>query len=315
MLPDFNRLKVFYHVYRLLSIAGAAEALHLSPSAVSQHIQKLEAELKAPLFTRLPRQLVATPSGERLFALVQPFVLGLEQSLQEIQAARSQPCGLLRLGAPVAFGETVLPRYMAAYRERYPDVRFHLQLGHPSLLLPAVREGKLDFAFADIFSPSDLDDAISRGLSFRSVVEETLILACSTPYFWNFIKDKKMPQALHKATFIAYDPFAPALRTWVKHHFDISKMKPDIVLSVESVRAVITAIEQHLGLGVVPAHLVRAALDQGEIACVESKRGPVINHIAVAQLSNKIPTVTEKSFIKHVEESWRVESGEGGSLV
>jgi DNA-binding transcriptional LysR family regulator len=309
MLPDFNRLKVFYHVYRLLSIAGAAEALHLSPSAVSQHIQKLEAELKVPLFTRLPRQLVTTPSGDRLFARLQPFVIGLEQSLQEIQAARSQPCGLLRLGAPVAFGETVLPRYMAAYLELYPDVRFHLQLGHPSLLLPAVRQGTLDFAFADVFAPGNLEDAVNRGLSLSSVVEENLILACSTPYFQHRIRGKKMPQALHGATFIAYDPFAPALRTWVKHHLGITRMKPDIVLSVESVRAVITAIEQNLGLGVVPAHLVRTALDREEITCVESKRSPVINHIAVAQLANKIPTVTEKSFIKHVEKSWCSESG------
>ncbi len=309
MLPDFNRLKVFYHVYHLLSITAAAEHLHLTPSAVSQHIQKLEVELKVPLFTRLPRQLVATPSGERLFSLLQPFMIGLEQSLQEIQAARSQPCGLLRLGAPEAFGETVLPRYMAAYRELHPEVRFHLQLGHPSLLLPAVRQGKLDFAFADIFSPGDLEEAVNRGLSFRSVIEETLILACSTPYFRDHIKGRKMPSALNEANFIAYDPFGPALRAWMKHHFGITRMKPDIVLSVESVRAVITAIENHLGLGVVPVHLVQDALDSHDIAVIASRRSPVINHIAVVQLANKIPTVTEKSFIGHVEKLWRAELG------
>ncbi len=311
MLPDFNRLKVFYHVYRLLSVAGAAEELHLSPSGVSQHIQKLEAELKVPLFTRLPRRLVATSSGDRLFARLQPFVIGLEQSLLEIQATRSQPCGLLRLGAPVAFGETVLPRYMAAYRGLYPEVRFHLQLGHPSLLLPAVAQGKLDFAFADIFSCRDLDAVANRGLSSRSVVEETLILVCSSAYFRSHIEGKKMPQSLHQATFVAYDPFAPALRAWMKHHFGISQIKPDIVLSVESVRAVITAIEHHLGLGVVPAHLVQTALEHGEVTRIASRRSPMANHIAVAQLANKIPTVTEKSFIGHVEEMWRAESAKG----
>ena len=308
MLPDFNRLKVFYHVYRQLSVAKAAEEIHLTPSAVSQHIQKLEAELKAPLFTRLPRQLVATPAGERLFAQLQPFVLGLEQSLQEIQATRNRPWGLLRLGAPVAFGETVLPRYMAAYRERYPEVRFHLQLGHPSLLLPAVRQGKLDFAFADIFSSQDLDAAVSRGLSFRPVVEEKLILICSTTYFRDRIKGEKIPQALGQASFVAYDPHAPALRAWVKHHFGLTSFKPDIVLSVESVRAVITAVEHHLGMGVVPAHLVQTALDHGVVTRIGSRRSPIINHIAVAQLANKIPTVTEKSFIGHVEKLWYGES-------
>ncbi len=309
MLPDFNRLKVFYHVYRLLSIAGAAGQLHLTPSAVSQHIQKLEDELKTPLFTRLPRRLVATPSSDRLFAILQPFVVGLEQGLQEIQSARSQPRGLLRLGAPVAFGETVLPRYMALYRKQHPEVRFHLELGHPSVLLPAVLQGKLDFAFADFFSGSDLDTAENRGLSSRPMVEETLILACSASYYRDRIGEEDLPRVFYEATFIAYDPFAPALRAWMKHHFNISRIKPDIVLSVESVRTVITAIENHLGLGIVPAHLVTPALDQGSIIRIESGRRPIINHIAVVQLANKIPTITEKSFIGHVEKMWRAESG------
>ena len=152
-------------------MAAAAGTLHLSPSAVSQHIQKLEDELRTPLFTRLPRKLVATPAGDRLFAILQAFVVGLEQSLQEIQSSRNQPGGLLRLGAPTAFGESVLPRYMAAYRKRHPEVRFHLQLGHPSVLLPAVRQGKLDFAFADIFSSQDLDDAAKGGLSYRPYLD------------------------------------------------------------------------------------------------------------------------------------------------
>jgi DNA-binding transcriptional LysR family regulator len=308
MLPDFNRLKVFYHVHRLGSIAAAAGPLHLSPSAVSQHIQKLEDELRTPLFTRLPRKLVATPAAERLFAILQPFVVGLEQGLQEIQAARGKPRGLLRLGAPTAFGESVLPRYMAMYRQGHPEVRFHLQLGHPSFLLPAVRKGKLDFAFADFFSPDDLDDAGKHGLSSRPLVEEELILVCSTPFFEDRIKGKKIPDVFDQVTFIAYDPFAPALRGWTKHHFGLFQLKPDIALSVESVRAVITAVEHHLGLGVVPAHLVQAALERGELTGIESERRPMINHIAVVQLANKIPTITEKSFIGYVEKRWTAES-------
>ncbi|MGD9209721.1 MAG: LysR family transcriptional regulator [Desulfobacteraceae bacterium] len=308
MLPDFNRLKVFYHVYCLKSMTAAAEPLHLSPSAVSQHIQKLEDELRTPLFTRLPRKLVSTPSGDRLFAVLKPFVVGLEQSLQDIQAARSVPRGLLRLGAPTAFGENILPRYMAAYRKNYPEVRFHLQLGHPSILLPAVRKGKLDFAFADIFSSQNPDTVGKDSLVSRPVIEEPLILVCSTSYFQDQIKDKNKPQVFQTATFITYEPFAPALRSWMKHHFENFQIKPDIVLSVESVRAVITAIENHMGLGVVPAYLVETAISKGDLTCIRSNRNPMINHIAVVQLANKIPTITEKSFIGHVEKQWQMES-------
>ncbi len=312
MLPDFNRLKVFYHVYRLGSMAEAAKILHLSPSAVSQHIQKLEEELQTPLFTRLPRKLVATPAGDRLYAILKPFVVGLEHGLHEIQAAHSLPRGRLRVGAPTAFGENLLPRYMAAYRRRFPEVRFHLQLGHPSILLPAVRRGKLDFAFADIFSSKELDSSGQHGLIFRPVIEEALILVCSTPYFQGRIKDQKLPQAFLQTTFIAYDPFAPALQSWMRHHFKNFQIKPDIVLSVESVRAVITAIKHHLGLGLVPAHMVQGALRKGDLTGIDTDRTTMVNHIAVVQLANKIPTIAEKSFITQVEKLWRAESKADG---
>jgi DNA-binding transcriptional LysR family regulator len=136
----------------------------------------------------------------------------------------------------------------------------------------------------------------------------SLILVCSTPFFEEWIKGKKIPDVFDQVTFIAYDPFAPALRSWTKHHFGLFQFKPDIALSVESVRAVITAVEHHLGLGVVPAHLVQAALERGNLTGIELEHRPMTNQIAVVQMSNKIPTITEKSFIRYVEKRWTVES-------
>ncbi|RLE03892.1 MAG: LysR family transcriptional regulator, partial [Bacteroidetes bacterium] len=60
MLPDFNRLKVFYYIYSLKSIAAAARQLHISQPAVSQHLKKLEAEINTSLFVRLHKRMVPT---------------------------------------------------------------------------------------------------------------------------------------------------------------------------------------------------------------------------------------------------------------
>ena len=305
MLPDFNRLKVFYHVHRLLSISAAADVLHLSQSAVSQHIRKLEDELRTPLFTRLPRRLVATQAGERLFYTVQSFVHELEQGLLAIQSSCSEPRGLLRLGAPVAFGESVLPKLMAEFRERYPDVRFHMQLGHPDLLLPLVCEGELDLAFADMFFSDEAGMLDRAGLNFVPFVEETLMLVCSKEYFDKKVRTEDIRSMLETLSFVAYSPFAPAVNSWLKHHCNLTHIKPEIVLSVESVRSVITAVEHHAGMGVVPAHLVSEALDSGRLIAIHSTAAEMVNRIAVVQLSNKIPTLTEKTFVRYVEQSWR----------
>ena len=74
MLRNLDRLKVFYHVFARGSVISAAKNLNVSQSAVSQSLQKLESEIKSPLFTRLHKQLVPTAAGERLFAIVKPFI-------------------------------------------------------------------------------------------------------------------------------------------------------------------------------------------------------------------------------------------------
>lgn len=53
MLPDFNRLRVFYYIYKTGSSTSAGKELHLTQSGVSQHLKKLEQELDYELFTRV----------------------------------------------------------------------------------------------------------------------------------------------------------------------------------------------------------------------------------------------------------------------
>ncbi|MBU8911935.1 MAG: LysR family transcriptional regulator, partial [Desulfobacterales bacterium] len=51
MLPDFNRLKVFYYIFAQKSVVSAARELNITASAVSQTLNKLESELNVLLFT------------------------------------------------------------------------------------------------------------------------------------------------------------------------------------------------------------------------------------------------------------------------
>src|ERR1700716_346364 len=67
--PSFTTpaLYCFFVAARLGSIRGAAEQLHISPSAVSRHIAKLEAAIGTVLFDRLPRGLSLSSAGEVLY--------------------------------------------------------------------------------------------------------------------------------------------------------------------------------------------------------------------------------------------------------
>ena len=257
----------------------------------------------------MPRGLVPTPEGDRLFALVQPFVKAMGSGLADIQVARQQPGGLLRVGAPVEFGENILPAVMAAYRQTVPEVRFLLTLGHPEVLLPAVRQGDLDLAFADVFSGEKQLYLDTSGLSFSAVASETLSLVSSAACFQQNLAPPITRSALEKCAFIAYQPTRPALKSWFRHHFGTTAVALKVVLTVESVQAMITAIKNHMGFGVVPEHLVQKGLQDGTLAAVPGTRGDLTNRIALVQLADKVPGVTEKSFIRFFKQQWRSSPG------
>ena len=104
MLPDFNRLHIFYRVFRASSIARASRELFVTQSAVSQSLKKLEQELGINLFHRLPKKLVPTPAAQRLFHSVNSFFSTLDGDLKSIFSLETTPRGLLRIGAPPVFG-------------------------------------------------------------------------------------------------------------------------------------------------------------------------------------------------------------------
>ena len=297
MQPDFNRLKVFYFIYREKSVAAAAKQLHVTQSAVSQHLQKLERELKIQLFIRLHKRLVPTAAADRVYEVLEPFVDGMDSVVRQIHRAGEGPIGTLRMGAPVAFGENYLPPIMAAFRRSYPQVCFQLELGHPTVLLPRVGKGRLDFAFTDIFSDRTAFSGSLAMFSIRTLALEELILAGSRAYCDEQVRQKPAFETLQPCDFIAYQPHAPAVRSWFGHHFNRIPAHINIALTVESVRAVITAMKRNMGLGIVPSHCIAAEIAAGELVHLKTGVNEIVNRISLVQLQDKIPGIAEKMFL------------------
>ncbi len=95
-------------VYQVGTVSKAADSLHLTQPAVSQHVAGLEAILGTPLFQRLPRRMVPTAAGRRLYTQV----VGAIEALESVPTKINLQADLaIRLGAPVEFfSEYVLPR-------------------------------------------------------------------------------------------------------------------------------------------------------------------------------------------------------------
>lgn len=303
MRPDFNRLRLFFHVHRACSVSAAAAELHVTQSAVSQGLAKLEEEVGAQLFVRRHRALAPTAAGEALFALVAPFVASLQAGLADLQRARHELAGTLRLGAPAEFGAHRLPAVLAAFARANPGVRFTLQIGHPSVLVPLLEEGRLDFAFADVFEARRPTTTRLAGLAVLDVMDETLLLVGAPKVERALLDGSRTFARVARAQFVDYHPGAPAVRGWFHHHFGRVPPHLEVVLAVESVQAVISAVEHGMGLGVVPAHSVDRLLAAGRLVAIATRRRVLSHRISLLQVLDRVPSRLEKAFVAFVSES------------
>ena len=308
MLPDLNRLKVFYFIFAFKSIAMAAKELHITASAVSQSLSKLETELTVLLFTRLHRKLIPTSAGKALFHMVAPFLRDLETGIGKIIQSKQVPSGMLRVGAPIEFGKSYFPGLFAAFRRTYPEVVFTMKLGDPSEIFSMISSGELDFGLVDMFFRGR--EAGDLGIySSEPLAEERVILACSKAYYDREIKGDHSFENLVSKEFISYQKTSLTLRIWFKYHFNRFSIDLNRVMTVDSHQAVINGILNHVGMGIVAAHIVGKAIDRDQIIPVATQKKDVINKISLVQLQDKVPSLTEKTFIRFLKSDIKASDG------
>jgi DNA-binding transcriptional LysR family regulator len=299
MLPDFNRLKVFYYVYKSRSVLSASRELFVSQSAISQSVIALERELENKLFIRSHHRLIPTPSGKELFSIISPFIENLEAGLSDIDKSKRKIAGTLKIGSAVEFGIKFLVPKFVGFKDKYPDVSFELQLGHPNVLFPLLKEGELDFAFVDIFSKSGEIYRDNTVLKAKPVFREKLVLLSSPQYLKGSLGGKISFEGLQKCRFIDYHRQAFALKTWFRHHFAKSPQNPNVVLNVENVSAVINAIKSGLGMGVAPLHRAEEDIAGKKLVIVKTKKAEKENVISLISLKNKNIRPIETAFLKY----------------
>lgn len=300
MLPDLNRLKVFAAIYANFSIVEAARQLNITPSAVSQQLKKLERELKTPLFTRLPKRLVPTAEANELYRFMQPFLQSLEDEVRLLREGREHPSGNLRVGAPMEFGKTYFPGIIASFLRDYPEVTFSLSLGDPSVLIPDLSRGELDFAMVDVFLTQSHALGDLSIFNIRRIVNEEVILAGSRDYCRGRLNMDFTLENLLAGEFITYKNDALALRNWFRHHFKLLSPKINTVFTVDSLQAVISGIEHCIGLGIVASHLVYDQIQNGSLVPIATGKPEIVNRISLVQLQDKVPSLTEKTFLRHM---------------
>lgn len=127
-MDTLDGLKTVVAVVETNSFTAASERLGISKALVSKYVGEVEKKLAIRLFNRTTRQLALTDAGRRYY---QESVVLLEQYsalVDKVAGEQTKPQGLLRISAPVTFGEMVLSPLIPLFLASYPSLKVELTL-------------------------------------------------------------------------------------------------------------------------------------------------------------------------------------------
>ncbi len=234
-------------------VSRAARALHVSQSAVSHHLARLEERLGVPLFERVGRKLQIVAAGRRVVALADellPRLTAVETELREPKAR------VLRLATQCYTAYHWLPDITESLSEHHPHVELRIRVEATRDPLDALERGKLDLAFIHAAPPK-------RGFVHRRLAEDQLMLVMA-PSHPLAARDKVKPADLRPHRFFVFDSTGPELLAQSRRTFAEGDAPPR-VQRVPLTDVLIQLVRSGQGVSLLSRWIVGPSLDRGEL--------------------------------------------------
>ncbi|MFE9258672.1 LysR family transcriptional regulator [Streptomyces sp. NPDC006879] len=143
---NLERLRTLDALARHGSVSAAAEGLHVTTSAVSQAMAKLEREVGQQLVAKRGRGIRLTDAGRLLADHAARIISQVEIAQADVEARRGEPVGELRMGAFPTALRGLFPAALRTLRAEHPELRAQTQELDPAVSIEAVVRGDLDLA-------------------------------------------------------------------------------------------------------------------------------------------------------------------------
>jgi DNA-binding transcriptional LysR family regulator len=247
-------LRVFAAVAEAKSFATVADRMDISAAMTSKHVQHIEAEVGARLLNRTSRNVSLTEAGAIYLAAVRPLLEGLDEAGARLAQSTIDPRGTLKISLPVWLAEPGFVRVLAAYRTRYPEVAFDLDLSGRAVNL--VEDG---YDLALRVSP-----ALDEGLIARRLVDVTFFIVAS-PALLDRIGRPSEVTDLNGLPFLAYSPVTTGGRVRLGLGPNAPEVRMTPVMQSANETLLFQAALEGMGIAIMPHPVCRSYLAEGQL--------------------------------------------------
>lgn len=135
-------LKYFLDAVKLESVSASAEINHVSQSAISQAINKLEEELGCQLLNHQPKRFKVTDEGKKLYESSKEVFQAIQKAEESFSTEVPQS---IKFACTHSFAVTFLPDLLKTCKKHLPQVQLNCRLEHANTIIDWVKKGILDF--------------------------------------------------------------------------------------------------------------------------------------------------------------------------
>lgn len=246
-LLDIRRLRLLHELSLRSTLAEVAEALHQSPSSVSQGLTQLEHDVGVPLLEKAGRRVRLTPAAEVLVGHTAAILGRLELAASEVAAQRSEASGTVRLAVFQSAASAFMPQMLTELAARHPRLRVTMSQREPEQALYETWMREFDLVIAEEYPGHAA--RVFPDLDRKPLTTDLLRLAVPpSGEPWDHIASVEQTADLPWTM----EPVGTASRHWAEQLCRRAGFEPDVRFVTDDLEAQIALIESGNAVAILP---------------------------------------------------------------
>ena len=289
MQATFRQFEVFLAVARAGSFRAAAETLHLSQPALSQHVAELERELGARLFDRLGRRVALTEAGRILEDHAQRIFATLTSAQENVAELGALKRGSLLIGASTTPGIYVLPRLAARFQELYPGITLRVRIANSAAIEEQIRANELDLGVVGGHGVRPGEECLSAGLP------DELVVVVPPKHAWARRREIGVELLAPERLLIREE--GSATRQVTERALELAGAKIGPTMELGHTEAIKQAVMAGLGVAFLSVHAIRVEVETRRLSALRLRGHRVRRHFHVIHNQARTLGVAARAFV------------------
>jgi DNA-binding transcriptional LysR family regulator len=247
---DIRQLELFLAVMESSSVTRAAEAVHLSPGAISVQIHSLSDELRTELFVHVGKRIVPTPSAFRLAEHARRVIEQFREIHHSFETDPSKDTRPFRFATGATTLIHRLGRPLRLVRRRFPQTEITVTVGPTEDIVAGLLDRKFDLGLISL-------PYSEEGLSILPLFDEELLGLRPRPVRTGANATVTLqPAALAHVPFLLYPPRSN-MRTIIDRFFKEAGVSLRVIMEADDTEAIKRLVEAGFGYSILPQFALR----------------------------------------------------------